>query len=186
MIDFYENQLTEHDVGYLAGIIDGEGCIHISRPITRHKDCKSPIYQTYISVTNTDLNLLNWLQEKLGGHIRTIKTDKGSNVIRKPLWRWYCCIKRIHTLCKILIPFSIIKKRQFEIMYEIRGTYQNQATKGKRGIQKVPDCDIDFRHKCYLELKELHIRPNLRHQNLDSIRIKNGEPTSQTLGSPAR
>ena len=179
MKDFYGKQIHEQELAYMAGIMDGEGCIHISRPITRHKDCKSPIYQTYISVTNTDAILLDWIQERFGGIIRSIPTDKKSNVIRKPIWRWYCNIRQIHTFCEYIIPYSIVKKRQFEIMQEIRRTYQNQAQKGKRGIQKVPDSDIEIRHKCYLELKDLHTRPNLRHPNLLHVRTKNGEPTSQ-------
>lgn len=176
MIDFCGRNLSEHEIGYLAGIMDGEGTIHISRPISRHKDCKSPIYQTYIAVTNTEMKLLQWLQERIGGIIRSIPTDKKSGVIRKPIWRWYCPIYRIKEFCALLIPYSIIKRREFEIMFEIRGTYRNQAKQGKQGIQKVPDADIELRHRCYLELKSIHIRPNLRHPNLLH---QNSDPTSQ-------
>lgn len=166
MKEFYGRQISEHEIGYLAGIMDGEGTIYIGRPISRTKDCKSPIYQTYIAVTNTEISLLNWLKERIGGIIRSIPTDKGSDIIRKPIWRWYCPIVRIRDFCELLIPYSIIKRREFEIMHEIRGTYRNQARKGKQGVQKVPDEDLETRHKCYLELKSIHIRPNLRHKNL--------------------
>jgi len=174
MHDFYGKELSQYEVGYLAGIMDGEGTIHISRPISRAKDCKSPIYQTYIAVTNTDQGLLNWLQERIGGIIRSIPIDKKSGVVRRPIWRWYCPICRIKSFCELLIPYSVVKRREFEIMYEIRGTYRNQAKPGKQGVQKVPDEDISIRHRCYLELKDLHIRPNLRHPNLLP---KRGEPT---------
>lgn len=176
MTDFYGRTLSEPEIGYLAGIMDGEGTIHISRPISRSKDCKSPIYQTYIAVTNTEMCLLTWLQERIGGIIRSIPTDKKTDAIRRPIWRWYCPIYRIAEFCKLLIPYSIIKRREFEIMLEIRGTYRNQAKQGKQGIQKVPDADIAIRHRCYLELKDLHIRPNLRHPNLNR---QNSDPTSQ-------
>lgn len=176
MIDFFGVSLSEHEIGYLAGIMDGEGSIHISRPISRAKDCKSPIYQTYISVTNTEIKLLEWINERIGGIIRSIPTDKKSNVIRKPIWRWYCPIVRLTEFCKLVIPYSIIKRREFEIMIEIRGTYKSQAKKGKQGVQKVPDEDLEIRHRCYLELKSLHNRPNLRHPNLNH---QNDHPTSQ-------
>lgn len=174
MTDFYGRTLSEHEIGYLAGIMDGEGTIHISRPISRNTDCKSGIYQTYIAVTNTEITLLNWLQERIGGIIRSIPTDKKSNVIRKPIWRWYCPIVRITDFCKLMIPHSVIKRRQFELMLEARSTYRNQAKKGKQGIQKVPDSDLEIRHRCYLELKSLHTRPNLRHPNLH----QNSHPSS--------
>jgi hypothetical protein len=73
-----------------------------------------------------------------------------------------------------MIPYSIIKKRQFELMLEARSTYRNQAKKGKQGMQKVPDSDLEIRHRCYLELKSLHTRPNLRHPNLN---CQNDHPT---------
>ena len=169
MKDFHGRQLSEHEIGYLAGIMDGEGCIHISSPISRTKDCKSHIYQTYISVTNTEMPLLAWIQERIGGIIRSIPTDKKSGVIRKPIWRWFCPIIRLTDFCQLLIPYSIIKRREFEIMLEIRSTYKSPAQKGKQGIPKLSDETISFRHKCYLELKSLHNRPNLRHPNLQHL-----------------
>lgn len=175
MTDFFGRILSEHEIGYLAGVMDGEGTIHISRPISRTKDCKSCIYQTYIAVTNTEINLLEWLQERVGGIIRSIPTDKKSKIIRKPIWRWYCPIVRITDFCKLMIPYSVIKKRQFELMLEARSTYRIQAKRGKQGIQKVPDADIEIRHRCYLELKSLHIRPNIRHPNLNR---QNDHPSS--------
>ena len=166
MTDFFGRILSEHEIGYLAGIMDGEGTIHISKPITRNKDCKSGIYQTYIAVTNTEIILLDWLKERIGGIIRSIPTDKGSNIIRKPIWRWYCPIVRITEFCKLLIPHSVIKRRQFEIMMEIRSTYKQPSEKGKQGWQILTPEVLEIRHRCYLELKSLHTRPNLRHPNL--------------------
>ena len=167
MTDFYGRNLSEHEIGYLAGIMDGEGTIHISKPITRNKDCKSGIYQTYIAVTNTEIVLLEWMKERIGGIIRSIPTDKKSNVIRKPIWRWYCPIVRIMDFCNLLIPHSVIKRRQFEIMLEARSTYTiHGAKKGQQGVKKLSDEILEIRHRCYLELKSLHTRPNLRHPNL--------------------
>jgi hypothetical protein len=166
MNDFYGVKLTDREIGYIAGIIDGEGCIHISRPISRVKDCKSPIYQTYISVTNTEMAMLEWLHLRIGGNIRSIPTDKKSNVVRKPIWRWYCPIVRLTDFCNLILKDSVIKKRELEIMIEIRKTYKSQSRKGIQGVQKVPDEDLEIRHRCYLELKSLHNRPNLRHPNI--------------------
>lgn len=175
MIDFFGIPLSEHEIGYIAGIIDGEGCIYISRPIIR-ETCKSPIYHTYISVTNTEMKLLEWLKSKIGGIIRSIPTDKKSNVIRKPIWRWYCPITIIKEFCQLIHPYSIIKQRELELMIEIRSTYQHKSEKGKRGVQKVTDEILEFRHRCYLDLKSLHNRPNLRHPNLNREDGHNSSP----------
>lgn len=51
-----------NDISYLAGIIDGEGCISI----THNKKRKS--YRLRISITSTDKILLDWVQERYGGY----------------------------------------------------------------------------------------------------------------------
>ena len=52
-----------HDISYMAGIIDGEGCISINYAR------KSGEYRMRISITNTDRILLDWVQERYGGYI---------------------------------------------------------------------------------------------------------------------
>ncbi|KKK60407.1 hypothetical protein LCGC14_3024690, partial [marine sediment metagenome] len=50
---------------YTAGILDGEGSICIRR----HKDKPElHAYYPYIGITNTNTDLINWLQETFGGY----------------------------------------------------------------------------------------------------------------------
>lgn len=49
---------------YIAGIIDGEGTVTLVR-----KHCNNA-HSPEITVANTDLRLLKWLQERLGGMIK--------------------------------------------------------------------------------------------------------------------
>ncbi len=62
--------MTEREWAYTAGIIDGEGCISIGR---RTKNRRYPIWSLSVLVANTDLRLLTWLRERLGGNLVTKK-----------------------------------------------------------------------------------------------------------------
>ena len=46
----------DFDIGYFAGIVDGEGCIHC--------DKKHRVYRLHVS--NTDTDLMEWLKERIG------------------------------------------------------------------------------------------------------------------------
>ena len=50
---------------YLAGIVDGEGCIYLqTQTINRVR------YRTFrLSVTNTNLELIEWLGDNFGGYV---------------------------------------------------------------------------------------------------------------------
>ena len=53
-------KLAPRDVGYLAGLIDGEGTITLSRRnLNKHRDL-------VITVSNTEMNILKYVQEITG------------------------------------------------------------------------------------------------------------------------
>jgi hypothetical protein len=55
---------------YLAGLIDGEGCISVSKRINNYNNRGRSDYVQYnfrISVTNTSLKLMKWLISNFGG-----------------------------------------------------------------------------------------------------------------------
>ena len=55
---------------YLAGLIDGEGCISISKQVNNYNNRGRSDYIQYgfrISVTNTSLKLMKWLISTFGG-----------------------------------------------------------------------------------------------------------------------
>lgn len=53
-------QATPIDLAYLAGLMDGEGCIMI----TKSKISNKPVYNCQVKITNTDVNLIEKIQSK--------------------------------------------------------------------------------------------------------------------------
>jgi hypothetical protein len=70
--------LSEAQRAYIAGIIDGEGCIYF-RNCCNH-------YYFEVSVTNTDIKLINWLKETTG--LGSVSKDKPSKLSKKECYKW--------------------------------------------------------------------------------------------------
>ena len=102
---------------YLAGLIDGEGCITIlkSSKKNKRKDKVWVSYRPVIVISNTSLRLLEHAQDIIGlGEIYdrvhydpNCKLQHGLHIYRKA---------DVSQLCKQLVPFLFEKKAQAEII----------------------------------------------------------------------
>ena len=59
--------VDSHKLSYLAGVIDSDGCIAISKYYDSDKPNRSPRYIVDLCVVNTSLRLMKWLVENFGG-----------------------------------------------------------------------------------------------------------------------
>jgi hypothetical protein len=66
---------------YLAGIIDGEGCITIGAG--KKETCIN--YNALLLVQNTSKELIDWLQKHFGGHVYLSKKETAKT---KTAWMW--------------------------------------------------------------------------------------------------
>jgi hypothetical protein len=116
--------LGETDFAYLAGIVDGEGTVSIHRNVTRRKGRIFVGYQPQLTISNTDLRMLESLQGRFGGHI--VK----ANTPAKKDWKqgYLLCFRRkeMVVLLQRLNPYLISKRRKAEMLFE----YMNTRTKG--------------------------------------------------------
>jgi len=131
---------------YLAGFIDGEGCITI------HK--QPPTYPIYISVTNTKTKILELLATNYGGKITTY-AQKLPN--RKPIHRW--CVANIQAvkLIKDILPYLRLKKKVAELCLLLHQTITDYR-------RRYPACrgtepsELSRRFSIYSQVKELNKR----------------------------
>lgn len=89
--------LTDAQLGWLAGIFDGEG--HFGWQ--RDKHCSA------IQVTNTSLRMLETIKLLVGGAIYPVKQRERC----KPCWQW--CIQRrasVISIVKAVFPYLVAKK----------------------------------------------------------------------------
>lgn len=95
---------------YLAGIIDGEGCITVGAG--QRETCVN--YNPILAVQNTSKALIDWLQSKFGGQVYLSKKQTKKN---KPAWTWRFTKKKdIELILLAVLPYLIVKREQAKIL----------------------------------------------------------------------
>ena len=142
---------------YLAGIVDGEGALVISKHISSNK--RGYNYQTRLEISNTVEALPLWIQENFGGRVSVYTRNQTPKNSRKTVYRWVCEGERLTHICELILPFSVIKKEEIDIILKMRHHLQKPVSyKGKQGVQPLPQEELDFRHDLFMKLKALHNR----------------------------
>lgn len=130
--------VTETELAYLAGIIDGEGCISINHAGVWKK---TKAFQCKVRVANSNQNLINWVMQILGkldikAHITHSKRCEDN-----PKWKRVYDVAvlnqtKCHTLLKAISPYLIGKKAQASLLLEWIESRWNQ--KRPEGFRYIP------------------------------------------------
>ena len=141
--------LTDLEIGYIAGIIDGEGWLGlVNRTDRRNK--KNINCQTYLMIGNTNKKVLDWLVKitKLGNISKPYDSEIKLSSNRKPHWLLRFSPNDMRLLLPRIIPYLVIKKRQAEIIIE----YLNMTFKGKHRTEE----EYTIIMRLYDEIKQLN------------------------------
>jgi hypothetical protein len=104
------NQLTEPQVAYLAGLIDGEGTICMSKCNHATGDRKVRYRVRLTVVATTSLEMLDWLVSEIGAIPTKVGTPKSPK--HRQGWRVSLAEKQAEQLLERAMPYLVIKKRQ--------------------------------------------------------------------------
>ncbi len=146
--------MSETDWAYLAGLIDGEGCVGVYLRSKVHRGSRqktsSPSYKILLNIVNSHRGVLEWVLCHLGGDIQPKSAAAGNH---KPAWVWRQ--KRVDAAQFVLrkcLPYLKIKREQAELVLSFPG-YQaiNQWT---------PECaDVrEIKRELYRKTKMLNRR----------------------------
>ena len=127
-------EVQEVDLAWLAGIIDGEGCFTIF--INNRKDAMNPSISANLSITNSNVLLLNRCKEifdalgiKYFYHDPKNGHQRGRRVMRVKI-KNYSSLRR---LIELMIPFFVGKAEQARIVLEF------VSLAGQRGKLRYED-----------------------------------------------
>ena len=158
---YIRKEYTIAQIAYFAGIIDGEGSIYIGN-FSSNPKTGAKYYQTNMEVTNCDTKLMDWLFQTFGGRIYKYTEKQTPKCHRCDYYRWIVTGNCLTHLSELLLPFLICKKRQCEIMIQMRATYSGNgngpSVKGKQGIQSNSPELLELRQSLMNEMQSLHIR----------------------------
>jgi len=103
--------LDEITLAYAAGIIDGEGCVHIRR-CKKHNSFWPHIYDLHIFVSSSDQLLTHWLHEQFGGHTCKCKPPPCGHY---PKYQWCIQANQANQFLQNILPYLLLKKEQAEL-----------------------------------------------------------------------
>jgi len=148
--------VTEADLAYIAGLLDGEGALFIGKYARAGN--RFLAYRGYMSIVNTHIPMLQQVQSAVGGKI----VRQGA--IRK-CYALTFSANEIRDVLPRLQPFLIIKKVQAELLLKFLETQKGN------GVAPIIDSLLTFYEECYQKMKRLH------HLHYDYQK-----PTSVSLG----
>jgi hypothetical protein len=138
--------LTVEQRIYLAGIVDGEGCIGV---FTRghRKDWMRP----HLQVTNTSLELLAWLRGACP--LGTVVWRRDKRPSRKSSWCWRLACDQAIWLLDALRPWLVVKAAQADAVLALAAFEQGRV---QRGV--LTDDVRQARVVCFDQIQRLNYR----------------------------
>lgn len=142
--------LKETEKAYLAGLIDGEGCIGINKSGPKQ-------YKLYIQITVCDQDLNIYWQRRTGrGGIYDGRKYTEKNPKWRPTFTWKINSNDAYELLEEIYPYLLIKREQADIALEFQKLFN--AT---RGQTSNPERLHQFeRYKQALSRLKNHLRAN--------------------------
>jgi len=108
--------MKKTELAYVAGIIDGEGCIGIQTFKTRGRR-GGVRYGMYVTVANTNEWLIQWFKFNFGGCV--CRTDNsGSN--NKDCWSWRIQTRQAADFLRLVLPYLQIKRFRAEVALQFQ------------------------------------------------------------------
>lgn len=144
------------DLSYLAGFIDGEGCFFIGK-FTRTSPLTGAFqenYQSYIKISNTESNVMKWIQHTFNGtNYNQWKSKSRDRSYERMIYNIQITGHNLTVLCERLIPLLKVKHEHAKVMLEFRKTFPE-----KRGKHFITSATREYRDELMKKLRSLNSR----------------------------
>ncbi|KKL99979.1 hypothetical protein LCGC14_1809020 [marine sediment metagenome] len=150
--------MKQTDLAWAAGIIDGEGSIHIQKtnyvnkiyPNAKRKVRRerSPSYTLRLTVRMTDKPTIEKIAKIFEGRCLELKRRTVKN---KKVYSWAACGYRTLEILNLIEPYSVTKKNQIKTAYKFMKIPRFQGGRGKGST--LPKSITDKREQYYQKMK---------------------------------
>lgn len=98
---------TGAEIGYLAGLIDGEGCISFTE---RLRNGRTSVTTVRLIITNTHIGLMEWLKARIM-QACYFQERRSNNIKRKPAYSFVMsAAPEVLQTLEVVFPYLIVKK----------------------------------------------------------------------------
>lgn len=122
--------MRHRDKCWLAGFIDGEGCITLNIGKAGKGRNISTNYSPTIRVGNTKLKLLEHCQKITG--VGTIISQRTYGANHKPNWQWFLCANNVRSLLLEIRPYLISKGEVADLVIKMQDSINGNKQRNKR------------------------------------------------------
>lgn len=129
---------TPTDIAWLAGFLEAEGSFQISGQTKSYKGRSFAIYQAQVVATSVDRELLDRCERIAGGCVYKVGESRGN---WRQAYRWSLKSTTLNDLLPALRPFLITKRRQADLLLELRSMTSRGAQAGAFGRRHDPQLD---------------------------------------------
>ena len=139
------------EIAYLAGLIDGEGCIYIGHT-KQGKYGNGYQWHSMLKITSCDEELIIWLENTFGGSKDSRYRWTSKQKFTRPVYNWQATGPMLDYILPLVKPYLIIKKKQCDVMLRYRLTSKNIGSK------RLPEEIIQQRLILLNEIRNLNSR----------------------------
>lgn len=140
-------------LAYLAGILDGEGCLRIARSRLRRRPNNSPRHWPVLFVGNVSWLLCEYLRQKFGGSIST----RPATSRHREFYLWALTTREaVLSILTAVRPYLLVKGGQADLLIEFIVGFRSHKGGGRgRGRRLSPD-ELARRERICEEVKALN------------------------------
>lgn len=113
--------MTEPERAYLAGLIDGEGCIMLTRGFDKRHGGER--FQAIVTVTNSNRAMIDWLEERFpdvpSARLNYRSRHGHGGTLWKPTWDWRPTNRKAIPVLEEALPYLVCKGEQARIVLEV-------------------------------------------------------------------
>ena len=144
------------EVGWQAGIIDGEGTITLSKQIRKTRP--SPTYREIIQVCNTDQRIIRPFKIFWGGEIYP-RPDKRKIKNWADSYTWHCPVSKAQQFLQCMLPYLKGKKEQASTLLrfiENKKSFKRKCLGQGKGSAPLGEEEIHFRESLWVAIRLLN------------------------------
>jgi hypothetical protein len=143
-------EIKVEDLIYIAGIVDGEGCIGVTM-LRARKNRSGHTFCPFINITNTDKGLIKYIHDVFPEFSKS--THKPGRTLRttRDCYRLQTSYQKAATVLRLLLPYLRVKKTQAELVLALCELRDNQ-----KGGGNYSDYTMDEQYILYRNIRRLN------------------------------
>ena len=158
-------RLTKTDIAWAAGVVDGEGCLYISRQRPNGRDRMNDSFRIGLKVTMGHLPTIEKLARTFA--VGTVQNHVGRNERVNASYSWICMCAQVKPVLVAIRPFATTKQQEIELALTFLGL-PSGTVGGRGGNPKQSRAQVDQKLRFYWQLRMLKPRWRFYEEALDA------------------